>query len=56
MAWAGLIAVTPVGSADGSIMRLNFSSPSSTLSLVTTTANETRVSPVGNVTTYGPEL
>ena len=56
VAWVGLLTVTLVGSEDGSITRLNFSSPSSTLSLVITTVNETRVTPAGNVTTYGPEL
>ena len=50
-----LLLVTPLGSDDGSIIRLNVSDISRISSSVIGTFNRALVFPAGNVTVYGPE-
>ena len=52
----GSLLVTPLGSEDSSIMRLNVSDSSRILSSVIETLNVTSFSPATIVTVYGPGL
>ena len=56
VAWSGSLTTTSLGSEALTISIFTCSLPSNILSLVTEKLNEAIVTPLENVTLYGPEL